>query len=94
VGIGGNSRNSDRLCGYNGSFSGTITPDGAMTLRIDPLLTQGCSHVAGDGTFTDTRQSGGTILIETREAVTCMDHNNRQTEGTRTITFPWWRPTR
>ncbi len=92
VDITGNGRNSDRLCGYGGSFRGRITADGAVTLRIDPLLTQGCSRVTGDGTFTGTARPDGSIVIETREAVTCKDYDDQQQEGTRTVAFSWRRP--
>jgi hypothetical protein len=81
---------------YSGSFSGTLKADGAGMLRIDPPVRQGCSHVAGDGTFTGTWSSDGTILIETSEAVTCLNvlipNPPTQQHGTRTIRFHWWRP--
>jgi hypothetical protein len=41
VSIGGNGRNSDRLCGYTGRFSGTIAADGAVTIRLDRLFHPG-----------------------------------------------------
>jgi hypothetical protein len=98
VAFGGNSWLADRFCPYDGSFSGTIAVTGAMTLRITPPLTQGCSRVTGDGTFTGMRRTDGTIFIETSEAVTCLDVVNlssrpTQQSGTRTIRFPWRRPT-
>lgn len=94
VSIGGNGRTSDRLCGYTGRFSGTITADGAMTIRLTPHFTQGCSRVAGDSTFTGTRQTDGTIGIETSAAATCRNNTDQFETGTRTVTFPWVRPTR
>ena len=91
--FGGNSRNSDRLCPYSGSVTGTIAANGAMTVRIDPVFKTGCSQVAGDTTFTGMRQADGAILIETSAAVTCLNNTDQQESGTRTVKFPWWRPT-
>src|SRR5688572_24423251 len=97
VAFGGNGWLSIRLYPHNGSFSGTLTADGAVMLRIDPPLRTGCSHVAGDGTFTGTWWSDGRILIETTEAVTCLNvlipNPPTQQSGTRSIRFHWWRPT-
>jgi hypothetical protein len=63
-----------------------------VTLRLDQPIRQGCSQVADDGTFTGTTQADGGIFIHTSAAATCVDYDNRQQDGTRTITFSWRRP--
>jgi hypothetical protein len=93
VSITGNGRNSDRMCGYSGRFRGTITADGAVTIRLDPLWSnEGCSRIAGDGTFTGTTLADGAIVIETSAAATCGDYYDKQEDGTRTLAFDWQRP--
>jgi hypothetical protein len=70
-----------------------MTADGAVTIRLDPLFTQGCSKVAGDSTtFTGTTPGDETIFIETSATVTCLNYTEQQEDGTRTLTFNLWRP--
>ena len=93
VSITGNGRNSDRMCGYGGKFVGTMTADGAVTIRLDPLWSnEGCSRIAGDGTFTGRTQTDGSIVIATSAAATCGDYYDTREDGTRTLTFSWRRP--
>ena len=97
VAFSGNGWLSIRLCTYDGSFSGTMTADGAVRLKIYPVLTIGCARVTGDGTFTGTWRSDGTISIAMSEAVTCLNvliaNPPTQQAGTRTLSFSWRRPT-
>lgn len=70
-----------------------MTADGAVTLRLDPLWSnEGCSRIAGDGTFTGTTQADGSIFIGTSAAATCGDFYDKMQDGTRTLTFSWRRP--
>jgi hypothetical protein len=93
VSITGNGRNSDRMCGYSGKFRGTMTADGAVTIRLDPVwANEGCSRIAGDGTFTGGTQPDGSIVIATSAAATCGDDFDKREDGTRTVTFSWTRP--
>ena len=80
----GHSLDSDKTCGYSGTVTGTVAPDGALTLRLDPLVYyRGCTRVSGGDTFVGTFNSETTILqAEVTDLVTCEEIVGTQRAGT------------
>jgi hypothetical protein len=93
VDVTGNGSASDKVCGPNGSFTGTMSADSAIVITVNRAINQACK-AAGDSTvFTGVAGTDGTLFLQTSAAVTC-DYSQAYETGTLTLTFNLWRPTR
>jgi hypothetical protein len=67
----GQGPDSDWRCTYEGQFTGTVEPDGSITLQLDrPFRPGGCSDFVGPDSLTG-RKSNTSITIDFRGRATC-----------------------
>lgn len=67
----GQGPDSDWRCTYEAQFSGSVEPDGSLTLRLErPFRPGGCTDFVGPDTLTG-RTSGTSITIDFSGRATC-----------------------